>query len=58
VNKEQMAFVKSSLERIFEDDQTKIFAPDHCTGSQVESGFKAEFKNIFESASCGTTIEF
>jgi 7,8-dihydropterin-6-yl-methyl-4-(beta-D-ribofuranosyl)aminobenzene 5'-phosphate synthase len=58
VNTEQMAFVKSSLERIFQEDQTKIFAPDHCTGPLVEKGFKAEFKDIFDSAACGTTLEF
>jgi len=54
----QIAFVTDALKRIFQENQTKVFAPNHCTGAKMINEFRVEFKDIYSDGSCGTTFEF
>jgi len=58
VSRKHFQFVESELSRIFKENETQLFAPDHCTGKRATKAFKADFRDIFKDASCGTTFEF
>jgi 7,8-dihydropterin-6-yl-methyl-4-(beta-D-ribofuranosyl)aminobenzene 5'-phosphate synthase len=57
-DKEQITYVKSALKQFFEQEHTRLFAPNHCTGNRMIAEFKKEFPNIYHDASCGTILEF
>ena len=54
----QIVFVKDALRKIFSENHTKLFAPNHCTGARMINEFRIEFKDIYHDGSCGTSFEF
>jgi 7,8-dihydropterin-6-yl-methyl-4-(beta-D-ribofuranosyl)aminobenzene 5'-phosphate synthase len=58
LDKKRIDFVKGRLRPIFERNQTKLFAPGHCTGLRIVDDLWFDFKDILSYASCGTSFEF
>jgi 7,8-dihydropterin-6-yl-methyl-4-(beta-D-ribofuranosyl)aminobenzene 5'-phosphate synthase len=58
VERRHFQFVEKELMRIFKENNTQLFAPNHCTGKRAISEFRADFKGILRDASCGASFEF
>ena len=58
VDRKHFQFVESELTRIFKEEHTQVFVPNHCTGKRAIAEFRVDFPDIIKDGSCGRSFEF
>ena len=57
-DRKHFQFVENELIRIFKEENTQVFVPNHCTGKRAIAEFRADFPGIIKDGSCGSSFEF